>query len=736
MKDDKNADDAPREQQSHDESGPDAPSDGKDAEDDAHGPDDPLAFTSLPPEMAALLSDGGFTGAGPPFVLATNSVVNTGPVWGDQRLDNEESPRTDPDGVSRPRVDSREGPVTPGEIFDAKAGYVQPDCFAEALAELDTGLLFLVGEPDTGRRTTALNLLERHSESLALRSVDSDRNLSTWTPSHKGTRGYLMDEPVAVEHLRRGDVDRLRQKLEDADARMVVVLNDSPEARRHLRRALRVTLVDHVAPPPRRIFEAHLCEAVPDRAARDRLLSTLDASLLDELLVPGILAAHIVELVTAIVEGTTDPDSLRERLSFLAREEVPALLDRLKSDPDALSFLLSAAVFEGLDHRVVMDESERLLQLADGKLHAVLHGERADDANRPNQEFVFRRSLTEQLRAVGADRRPSEFRSTSRFGYTAEPVVFRRHRRGEAVLRHVWHEYGPLPSLLTKWLAEVGPRTELTAPAGRIMGLAASWGGGRQALEHLRELAASDRWTPRSIAAYALGLAAQDPALTGAVRYRLVGWSLASDWRLRSTVSLACATDFGLSRPDQALTLLAHLPRDEDEAHGATVAFGVRGALVSLFDAGNQGMVVATLLTWLAHRGPRAAAALDVFGHLLRLRMDWFERDLLRTDGFRDEVTGLVHRMLDDDDHFERASEAVIGLCRTATWRLTARPAAELLLSALAREMTHGTLRLFVRIRQNEERQLFGKHIATPTLAAWRDGGSGQRTTETSGRTV
>ncbi|WP_052847371.1 hypothetical protein [Streptomyces avicenniae] len=698
---------------------------------------DELRFlASLPPEMAALLPDGALADVGRPFVLAANSVVNTGPVWGDQRLDNDGRGPED-ERTARPRVDSREGPVSPGEIFDAKAGFVEPDCFPDALAELDTGLLFLIGEPDTGRRTTALNLLERHSNSLDLRSVDSDRDLTTWKPSHKGTRGYLVDEPVLVGSLRRGDIDRLRRTLGDADARMVVVLADTPELRRHCVRTLRMPFVHHVTPSPRLIFEAHLRDAVPGRAARDQLLSVLDGGLLDELLGPGTLPAHVVELVAAVVEGTTDPDTLRERLSFLAREEVPALLAELKHDPDALSFLLAASVFEGLDHRVVMQESERLLALADGRLDAVTEGEAARQGTRPNPDFVFRRSLTEQLRAIGANPRPPEIRSAVGYRYTSEPVVFTRHRRGEAVLRHVWHEYGSLSTLLTEWLAKIEPRPELTAPVGRIMGLATRWGGGHQALRHLRDLALSERRTTRSIAAYALGLAAQDPVLTGEVKHRLVSWSVAADWRLRSTVALACATDFGLSRPDQALTLLAHLPRPQDAEQGVPISSGIREALLSLFDGGHESMVVRELFTWLAGEDLRTALALDTFDQVLRHRTHWFARELLGPDGNRDRLIGLVRRMLDDDERFAGTSVAVVRLCGRATWQASLRPAVEILLSALAAEMTHGALRLFVQIRQNQERDLFGKDIAERALAAWRTGQARpQGADHTTGRTV
>ncbi|NEE26213.1 hypothetical protein G3M53_12165, partial [Streptomyces sp. SID7982] len=127
-----------------------------------------------------------------------------------------------------------------------------------------------------------------------------------------------------------------------------------------------------------------------------------------DLLVPELVPAEVVELVTAIVEADGDPDALgdvRARLSYRAEQEVPEIIAKLRGDPDALAFLLSVCVFERVDHRIVREEADRLLELSQGRLTAMLpavDGQGAEKAERPNPDFVFRRSLTELLHAVRA----------------------------------------------------------------------------------------------------------------------------------------------------------------------------------------------------------------------------------------------------------------------------------------------------------------------------------------------
>ncbi|WP_307826652.1 hypothetical protein [Streptomyces pactum] len=671
-----------------------------------------------------------YAGARRIVIHAPYGNINTGSVRGGQRVENIGA-AAGPGG--RP-VEAHEGPISALEILAAQSGFAEPAWFSAALSELATGVLFLFGEPGTGRRTAALNLLSRRTGgSMGLRALDSDVDLSTWRPTHTGTRGYLVHGLLPHHPLGPAVLANLRRLLGDADACMVIVLPDDPELVRGLARDLHVSPVRCVPPPPRAVFDALFTTAVPDRAERARLLGRLEPGLLDDVLAAELVPAQVVELVAAVrEEGEDGPDAagLRDRLSFGAEEAAPDLVKGLREDPDGLAFLLATCVFEGLDHRIVQEEAERLLAVADGRLDSVLRDGGADgdqgpaprrDTPRPNPRFVFRRSLDELMRKVGARSGPREIRTGSRYGYAVEPVRFTRHRQGEAVLKHVWRQYGQLPGLLTDWLNAVsGREPELAEPVGRVMGMAAGWGGGRRALRHIRELADSERPTSRTIAAHALGMAAEDPVLAGEVKYRLRDWSRSTSWRLRWTVAYACRTDFGISRPELALGLLrgAYRGRDGEEY---TVDRTVRHSLLALFAAGAPEAVFTCLAAWADRDEDGAELALGTLPLLLR-RPLWFRENLLTVGENTARIVELVRRALNDDTFSDAMRGALLTWFRIATGDETERAAVETLVTVLAQEMRYGELGLFVEMDREGSADLAGRHIARYALDDWRNG--------------
>ncbi|WP_107062726.1 hypothetical protein [Streptomyces hygroscopicus] len=680
------------------------------------------------------------------YINAPNGNINTGSVHGGQRVSNHGHTT----GPGARRVEAREGPISEQEIGDANFGFAEPEWFPEALRRLDSGVLFLTGAPGSGRRTTALNLLHRHSGgSMALRAVDSDMDLATWRPTHADARGYLVDGLVPKYALRPGMVGNLRGLLQEADARMVIVLPDDPDIVRSLERDLHVTPVTCRPAPPREVFDARLRAAVPDPARRNRLLAGLEPGLLDDLLTPELVPAEVAELVAAVVdsgEDGTDATGLRNRLSFLAEGEVPDLIKKLHDDADGLAFLLATCVFEGLDHRVIREEAERLLEVAEGRLDSVLPppddgtGDQGKGGQpRPNPHFVFRRSLEDLLRSVRAQCAPKEIRAASGYTFAVEPVRFTRQRQAETVLRYVWREYGRLSGVLTSWMDTVRNETELTQPVGRVMGMAAGWGGGRRALRHIGTLAESEHRSSRIIAAHAMGVAAKDPVLATEVKYRLRNWSGAQSHQLRSTVAYTCGTDFGLSRPDLAMRLLRGLHHGLDDEGERVVRRAVDSALVGLFNSGSQALVFRYLAAWADREGPDAELALRNFPRLLT-DVSWFGEQLLSEGEFAQRIVDLVHRSLDDDDTFPTTAGHLITWCRMASWGEQQKEAVETLLTALAQDMRHGVFRLFVLIDRHEDTDLAGRDIARQALNAWRQGEPAPRSAHSdphsSGRTV
>ncbi|WP_328953391.1 hypothetical protein [Kitasatospora purpeofusca] len=662
------------------------------------------------------------------LIIAPQANINTGSVRGGQHVAN--------GGVlAHGRPEAHEGPIPAPEVQGACAGFAEPAWFGTALAELDGGILFLYGAAGTGRRTAALNLLQRHSgSSTDLCALDGDVDLSAWRPAGTGARGYLVHGLLPQYLPGPAALASLRRLLRDADARMVVMLPHEPDRIRALARDLHVVPVRCDPPPPRAVFDARLRAAVPDPDRRGRLLGRLEPGLLDSLLAPGLLPFQVAALVTTTAASGgdgPDPAELREHLDSLARTDVPELLGPLLRDPEGLAFLLATCVFEGFDHQVVRDKADRLLALADGRLGDVLPNgggaAREDppgggDRKQPNPDFVFRRSLDELLNVVRAGCGPREIRRHNRFTYSVEPVRFTRHRQAETVLQYVWRQYGQLPGLLTEWLkAALLGDAELAGPVGQVMGLAAGWGGGRRALRHIEELAGTDRASGRAAAAYALGVAARDTVLVGETKYLLRRWSERSDWRLRSTVACACGTEFGLSRPGVALTLLRSAYRGA-KGEEEKVARSVRLSLRSLSAAGNQSTVLRRIAEWAERPGDAAQLALDVLLELLDDDPEWFLAELRAAGEDAALLTALVRRILDDDDRFDAACRVLIDWCRVAVWMAELRSAVETLLTDLARDLGRGALRLFVEIDNDKDPEIVGRSVAQYALTAWRRG--------------
>ncbi|MFG2917525.1 hypothetical protein ACGF0D_32105 [Kitasatospora sp. NPDC048298] len=668
-------------------------------------------------------------GPGRAFIYAPNGNINTGSVHGDQRVENGAAGAAPGSGE---RVEAQDGPISAMEILAAQTGYAKPDCFPEALRTLGTRLLFLAGEPGTGRRTTALNLLfEGSGKSLALRALDSDSDLSSWRPTHSEARGYLVHGLSPTARFGPTAVANLGVRLEEADACMVVMLPHDPGTLRRIVRELDISPVSYMPPTPREVFDARLAAAVPQEERRRILLDRLEVDL-EALLAPELVPAQVAELVDALSRtGDEGPNlaDLGQRLSFLAETEVPDLLKKIRDDPDALAFLLVTSVLEGLDHRIIRDETDRLLKLADGRLDAVTQangdGEQGrttpGEGARPNPRFVFRRSLDELLEVIRAECLPPEMRETSGYTYTVEPLRFKRHRQAETVLRHVWRQYGEVSGLLTEWMDNVpGTESELARPVGRVMGLAAGWGGGRRALLHIHELARSDRAQSRSTAAYALGIVSQDPILAGEVKHRVDSWSYSAGWRVRSTVAAACGGDFGAARPETATSLIRRCYRGE-EGDERSVAATARWSLKSLFDGGNQTAVFRQLMMWADRRGHDAELALTTIPGLL-LDPSWFRQQLGPEGEFGDAVLVFIRRALNSRNLFASTSRRLLDWCHRAVWDEPLRAPVETLLTALAQEMRPGELGLLVEIDRSDDPDLVGRDIARRALAAWRRG--------------
>ncbi|MFG3127141.1 hypothetical protein ACGFZU_05485 [Streptomyces tendae] len=228
----------------------------------------------------------------------------------------------------------------------------------------------------------------------------------------------------------------MRSLLKNTGARMVIVLPDDTALLRCLEQDLHVTPITCQSPPTASVFGRRFEAVVPDQREWERLLAALDRHELGELLAPELVPAEVVELVTAIVSADGDATALGDlgaRLSHRVEQEVPELIRELRDDPDALSLLLAICVYEGLDHRIVREEAGRLMALSEARLTAALpatDSSGAENADRPNPDFVFRRSLTELLHAARATRLTREIRTGDDYAHSVEPGRLRQTPTG------------------------------------------------------------------------------------------------------------------------------------------------------------------------------------------------------------------------------------------------------------------------------------------------------------------
>ncbi|MFI9201508.1 hypothetical protein [Streptomyces sp. NPDC053048] len=658
--------------------------------------------------------------------LTDSFVTLAGTVQGGQHLDARDGTAAGPP-PPHPTVERREGDIPAESTALAMRGFAEPPWFPAALAELGGRLLFLTAPVGSGRRTAALKLLHRHTAGFALRAVDADADLATWTATSTTARGYLVDgllesRVLALDAL---GLDALRTRLRDADACMVVVTKDTPPVVAHLRDLLQRAPVRALPPPPRAVLEAKLATVFPGFERRQALLDTLPAGFLDETLQRSLTPAQVVEIATEIVRvahGDVAPEAIGEHLSLHATDRAPHLLASVRGDAQDLALLLATCVFEHFDHALVEEEARRLLAVAGGRLDAVVPPPETGDTPAGNPGFVFRRSRHERLTAIEAHVADREVRTTSTHSYFSEPVAFVRHLQGRAVLDHVWREHRDAGELLVEWLRQTPDAQRRAERAGFILGQFAQWSTGPLALAPIERLADSDRPGDRRMAARAFGAASADPVLATAVKNRLRGWSRAASESLRCTAALTCATEFGLARPEVALNLLHTIVTARDDG-SAAVDSAVRRAVDALFaEPALRPRVIDALTRWSGAPGAAGRAACAAVAQLLksaattREQGEWWSGHL--HSGDTPPGLELVRAALMEPTSFEAARAALLEWQRRADTDPGRARAVERLTDALAPRLRGGVMRLFADLERAYPAP--GSLRAARALAAWR----------------
>ncbi|MGW3210156.1 hypothetical protein [Streptomyces sp. NPDC001135] len=669
------------------------------------------------------------------LIVATHGTVNTGVVQGDQRHVLTGAAAEDGRDVAL----VRQGPVRAKDLQAARQRFARPAGYTSGLDALDSGVLFVVGAPGTGRQTLALNLLAHGCADPALVQVDGAVDLARWRPRTRGVDGYLVMDLSDPLSLRPWDVSDLEAHLAKAGARLVVVLEEAPGLARALEDRVDVRVLHHRPPDPQEVFSVHFAGLCPDSRDRARRRRLLGPDALAALLPPGLPPGRAVRVADALArpgpDGRVRPAELTARL---ARAEATRLLARAEGNPALAAHLFALCVHEGLDRDTVLARAAELL----GMIRAH-HGPGSPAPPSPHEGAASRPGLAPP-RSAGAwapDGGPALRTAaapdllTDIGGRCAVPedgdgngtVTFLWPVVSEAVWDEVCQERAEWLPLLHTWLATAGDE-EQAERGGRAMAALAVRTGGRS-LELLGALVRTGPQTAVEVAGRALAAAAGLAPAAAKAQALLDEWSGAPEPAVRSVVVAASRPAAGGLPAEAALRLLRRvvdaLGDDED---AAATALRVSGTLVLRF-AGARGAreaIVRELAAWAHTEDLAGLLATLVFPALVAEDWGWFGDRLLAGRDAADPVGALVCAALDEAAAYPAMRDALLMWCAGAAGTPQRERQLDALFARLVAGRRPGCLRLLMSI-ERAAGATPGKAIAERSLAEWR-GGTGPAT--------
>ncbi|MGW2411139.1 hypothetical protein ACWCV5_03000 [Streptomyces tubercidicus] len=647
------------------------------------------------------------------MVLAPNGTVNAGVVKGDQRTVLSTSSIAD-DGAVTPW---RQGPVRPRDLQIARQRFVSTAGFERGLAALDSGILLLVGVPGTGRLTLALNLLAHGCEDPTLVQVDGTVDLARWRPRPQGVDGYLVMEPGDPFALRPWDLSSLEGSLAEAGARLVIVLPETPGLVRTLERDFGAQVVRHEPPDPGHVFSSHLADICQDAQDRARLLELLGPEFLSEILPPELPPGYAAQAAATVARlGATGGMCRSEVMGCLASAEAPELLARAEGDPELLAHLMSVCVYGGLDRGTVVEQAVSLLALADSRGDSVSpdHALR-DSAAKRGHSRARQRPLHDILRGIGA-------RCEARTHGKPESVAFLWPAVREAVWDVMCRDRTGLLPLLHEWLGRPGHDEETIERAGRAVAAMGIRSGGRT-FGLVRELALSTQQPGVRVAAWSIGTATHDRAVSDTAYELLEEWSAAPETALRTAVAYACRSDMGGVKAEHALPLLQHVVDGRgNDADDVAVALTVAETLLQQFATGSpadKGTIVRHMNSWAQAEGVAGLLAAITFPTLVDCDHGWFSDQLLARQETASNTVKLVQHALGEAAAYHPMRDALLAWCRGTDDTPQPDAAVEDLFARLVDTRQPGFLRLLLSIERGGD-AMPGKGLAARSLAAWR----------------
>ncbi|MEU3746359.1 MULTISPECIES: hypothetical protein [Streptomyces] len=519
------------------------------------------------------------------------------------------------------------GPVPTETLTELGQVYCEIAGYQEMKQRLrDHRVLVLCGEPGSGRKATALALLDELTGGNVFR-LDPRHGVDEITEEALQERcGHLMElltEDVRTEsesrHARSGrgegadsarrpatrlselHLDRFGDLLRGRDAYGIVLAESGELADRILRGRYGMPC----APPPadevlRRHLRVRLRGEPPEALAAAWELSerpdVVRAVGLEELR-PREAARFADHLARHWRGEATDEQLLGECATFVASQarEWFSGADRPGTLPEALpalntgAFRISVAVFDGSAYSLAAEAAELLaweLAVALDPEHAP--GRRLFGTRAEHRPMRARAVLEDGELDLGPAKVP------------ARAVRFQGEALAGAVLGEVWHGYHNARGPIARWLRALcdDPRAEVWVRASVAAGVLCSWDWIHGFRELIVPLAVTDVPVARLAAATALAESARDPRVRPAVASVLKDWAVSADSTLVGTALLTHGYVLAAGGVSGSLDALARVVRSH-EASDSEVLVLAAFSVARLLASGEPETVLRRLHHWL-----------------------------------------------------------------------------------------------------------------------------------------
>ena len=597
---------------------------------------------------------------------------------------------------SRPPAAQRVGDLTLNPLPQAamdqvNATYVPMVDHERALRRLrEHRLIFLYGEPGSGKRTAAIRLLIEYFDADIVHNAICELNpalkLSELNVEDIPDRTGLFLESSdgsAWQDLNQFQLNALLTRFQNPNKTNALIIISHqrpahlPPENHELIQPWRLQWPAPVRETQTQVLLRHFKFISYTRTDIDPALASdferlLQDDQLQTLLQNTLRPAQLADLTHLLLQTLLGQITLEEALSQFHERDEAAVASWFAQghDPDLETLLIATAVFNGLPYSFIREASQELLHI----LRPESPEQHEQQQDRPGQRapaptpapslFATRLPVDERLKRIHAHQEIVTRRA--HFGEIQEKVVQLDNPNWQpAVLRFLWQIDGMQAPLLA-WLTPYGTHAHhaIRTRAAAAIGALALEDFGYIEANVLRDWAASLQPNARRSAAQALGMTIWDDRHSGPSAGLLHYWATQKDnWRWQWTAASAYAGLAGLRYPQQTLNDLRVIAQSAVDAPSLLEPFLI--AIINLYGEGKGApeqrlALLQSLFEWSelpADRGRRqetfSLRRTALLGFLYLLMPDRYDpvwrlalQDVGESDIFRDMACQLLHRSL------------------------------------------------------------------------------------------